>query len=231
MENLYFSVHGSSGSDSDLDFFESDDELIGLDFNMHIEANSSEANSDLTNNQKSPSDDRTFVADEGPPISISNPDIIDQLNHQNSSPNDDETSNTDEELIVSHSLEFQSNNGNNGTYLTMNNFPNQIGESIRPARTVRGVGFPLTNNGKIFMKKFYKTILRSKKNIFPKYYVKEIHDKFIARDLNISKMSRENKRSIRKYFCDFAQKESIIIPYLSEKREIILSAYPILRNY
>ena len=87
------------------------------------------------------------------------------------------------------------------------------------------------HNEKLFMKKFYKIILEGKKNLFPKEYVIKIHDEFIARDLNISKMSRINKCSIRKYFDDYAPKESITIPYLSKKRDIIISTYLILRNY
>ena len=87
------------------------------------------------------------------------------------------------------------------------------------------------HNEKLFMKKFYKIILEGKKNLFPKEYVIKIHDEFIARDLNISKMSLINKCSIRKYFGDYAPKAFIIIPYLSKKRDIIISAYPILRNY
>lgn len=104
-------------------------------------------------------------------------------------------------------------------------------EDTKKVRPGRGCELPLSKSEADFKNRYYKTFLGdNEKKKFSKFFVVEIHKNIIGKELNLPAISRDQQRSINKYFRDFSAESEKILQYLYDKKDVILSKYPKLGN-
>lgn len=96
-------------------------------------------------------------------------------------------------------------------------------EPTRSAHSDHPRGFKLSDEGNSFKNEYYQSILKGQKKKFEKIYVKQIHNCFIASELGVKLILRDEFRSINKYFEDYLPYKDKILDFISRNRYEIIS--------